>query len=193
MVIMQEPCAGSVTVLDSCSSTSTMQYHGSVGEAPHVDDRRTLHLHPAQHVTWIPNADRSGLKLGDASLKKRVSQSQSPQSPLSPHALTLSEPRIQRLRKNRYYRSSSQFSLRWQQVDWTGEKVDKLCQMCFPLAFICFNWYAKWSTVYQSIILLMILSRSSFYWTYYTTESSRQMASLLNNNENLTGSYVPQH
>jgi len=162
--------------MSSCSSTSAIQYHGSVGEAPHVDDRRTLHLHPAQHVTWIssPNADGTNLKLGSGSLKKRMSQSQSPQSPLSPHGLTLtlSEPRIQRLRKNRYYRSSSQFSLRWQHVEWTGEKVDKLCQICFPLAFICFN---------------------CFYWTYYTTESSRQMASLLNNNENLTGTYVPQY
>jgi hypothetical protein len=55
--------------------------------------------------------------------------------------LTLSEPKSRRARMTRRDRASSQFSLRWQQMEWTGEKVDRLCQVCFPLAFICFNCF----------------------------------------------------
>uniref|UniRef100_A0A915EMT8 Ligand-gated ion channel 50 n=1 Tax=Ditylenchus dipsaci TaxID=166011 RepID=A0A915EMT8_9BILA len=80
---------------------------------------------------------------------------------------------LKKLRNNRYYKNNSSyigFIGRWRAMEWTGEKVDKLCQLCFPLVFISFN---------------------CFYWLYYTAESSRQMEQLLNE-ENLTGSFIPQ-
>ncbi|KAI1718765.1 neurotransmitter-gated ion-channel ligand binding domain-containing protein [Ditylenchus destructor] len=76
--------------------------------------------------------------------------------------LTINETTMNKLRNNRYYKHTH--IVKWKRVEWTGEKVDKLCQVCFPLTFLCFN---------------------CFYW-----ESSRQMANLLNE-QNLTGSYVP--
>uniref|UniRef100_A0A9J2Q6D1 Neurotransmitter-gated ion-channel transmembrane domain-containing protein n=1 Tax=Ascaris lumbricoides TaxID=6252 RepID=A0A9J2Q6D1_ASCLU len=86
------------------------------------------------------------------------------------HQLTLNTGATRRLGRNRYrdtvYRQNM---MKWRQLEWTGEKVDKLCQFSFPLAFICFN---------------------CFYWLYYTTESTKQMQRLLDET-NLTGSFTP--
>uniref|UniRef100_A0A914DKL9 Ligand-gated ion channel 50 n=1 Tax=Acrobeloides nanus TaxID=290746 RepID=A0A914DKL9_9BILA len=87
---------------------------------------------------------------------------------LSVARLTLNEAAIRRLKIKHYGRRPSKL-LRWKQLEWTGEKVDKLCQLLFPLSFIAFNL---------------------FYWIYYTTESARQMESLVDN-VNLTGTFTP--
>uniref|UniRef100_A0A915A7T9 Neurotransmitter-gated ion-channel ligand-binding domain-containing protein n=2 Tax=Parascaris univalens TaxID=6257 RepID=A0A915A7T9_PARUN len=86
------------------------------------------------------------------------------------HQLTMNKGATKRLGRNRYrdtvYRQNM---MKWRRLEWTGEKVDKLCQFSFPLAFICFN---------------------CFYWLYYTTESTKQMQRLLDET-NLTGSFTP--
>ncbi|KHN88454.1 Ligand-gated ion channel 50 [Toxocara canis] len=86
------------------------------------------------------------------------------------HPLTISAAASRRLGRDRYRDSiHRQNMMKWRQLEWTGEKVDKLCQFSFPLAFICFN---------------------CFYWLYYTTESTKQMQRLLDES-NLTGSFTP--
>lgn len=49
-------------------------------------------------------------------------------------------------------------SFRWRKLEWTGERVDKLCQMLFPGSFTLFNF---------------------IYWIYYTTKSQQQAMELL--------------
>ncbi|KAE9552505.1 hypothetical protein FO519_004285 [Halicephalobus sp. NKZ332] len=87
---------------------------------------------------------------------------------LSAGRLTLNETTMRKLQRNRYYHNPK--FLKWKQLEWTGERVDKLCQIAFPSSFICFNF---------------------FYWLYYTMESTKQFQRLLSNVE-LTGSYSPQ-
>ncbi|VDK72136.1 unnamed protein product [Litomosoides sigmodontis] len=64
---------------------------------------------------------------------------------------------------------SSESISKWSKSKWTGERIDKLSQLIFPLSFICFN---------------------CFYWIYYTTKSSEKMARLLNDTNFTGGSFV---
>ncbi|KAH7696812.1 Neurotransmitter-gated ion-channel ligand binding domain containing protein [Aphelenchoides avenae] len=112
----------------------------SIGEPP--SDCRL-----GSQVTWMSNT-AVGLKRRSISSAAR---------------LTINEATMKKLRKQHYYHQSR--LLRWRQLEWTGERVDKLCQICFPMCFLAFN---------------------VFYWVWYTTESNRQMERLLSEG-NLTG------
>uniref|UniRef100_A0A914VY83 Neurotransmitter-gated ion-channel transmembrane domain-containing protein n=1 Tax=Plectus sambesii TaxID=2011161 RepID=A0A914VY83_9BILA len=89
------------------------------------------------------------------------------------HTLGVSPTRRRsRLGRNRYRDAvSRQNMLKWRQLEWTGEKVDKLCQFIFPLSFLTFNFV---------------------YWVYYTNESNKQMKRLMLVNSNLTGFGPPE-
>uniref|UniRef100_A0AC34R8S6 Uncharacterized protein n=1 Tax=Panagrolaimus sp. JU765 TaxID=591449 RepID=A0AC34R8S6_9BILA len=84
---------------------------------------------------------------------------------LSTARLTLNEAAMRRLQKNRYHQNPK--FVKWKQLEWTGERVDQLCQVVFPLCFICFNF---------------------FYWLWYGFESRKQYQRLLSNVQ-LTGFY----
>ncbi|MFH4976627.1 hypothetical protein AB6A40_003336 [Gnathostoma spinigerum] len=76
--------------------------------------------------------------------------------------------KVRRKRRRGYFRKKkTSFSI--PQINWTGDKVDRICQIAFPLIFIIFN---------------------SFYWYYCSRESARQMQRFMNN-YNLTGSFTP--
>uniref|UniRef100_A0A8R1TRY0 Uncharacterized protein n=1 Tax=Onchocerca volvulus TaxID=6282 RepID=A0A8R1TRY0_ONCVO len=86
------------------------------------------------------------------------------------YKITMDANEIQRLQKNCYRDILNIKNIpKWSKFEWTGEKIDKLCQIIFPLLFICFN---------------------CFYWIYYTMKSSKQMERLLDDANSTNASFL---
>jgi len=103
-------------------------------------------------LAWIQNAT-----LG---LKRRSISANSETTPAFHHRMSMKK--VSRFRENVHKQSV----VRWQKLEWTGDKVDRLCQIAFPAVFLVFN---------------------IAYWLYYTHQSVKQMQRLLNL-DNLSGS-----
>lgn len=148
-------------------------------DRPSVDLSPTNSNSQHQHVTRMMSPTDFRLSPAgisqDTALKRRslsVTPTLATNSSLV-HTLGVSPTRRRsRLGRNRYRDAvSRQNMLRWRQLEWTGEKVDKLCQFIFPLSFLTFNF---------------------IYWVYYTNESNKQMTRLMFADSNLTGFGPPE-